>query len=834
MQQWWFLSRLALRQSLREMRSPELYTLFFALLIAVASSSTIAHFAERLHLAMQMRASEFLAADLVVSGSLPASEKQIKAGKQLGLETAHTVEFTSMLGTDNGMQLATLKAVDDGYPLRGQLGSSLQLQGELIQGGRPAAGEVWLDAQLFELLQISPGDTLEVGFTQLRASRVLTDEPDRSGGFAAFTPRALFNLADLAATRAIQPGSRVHYRQLWRGQESALAAYKKQLEPQLLPQQKIDSLAEGNPTLNQALERARQYLGLASLAAILLASVSIALSAGNFASKRYDHAALLRCFGLSRRHTLLVFLQQLVMVGLCASVLGIALGWLAQQLLFSLLADLLPAHIPKAGLSAALTALLTGMVSLLGFALPPLIGLGQVPPLRVLRRNLQPVPLAAWLVYGLALLALGLLMWQLSLDPQLTAMLLTGGLLAALLLGLLVYVSYRSLARQLEGRRLAWRLGLGHLLQKPLLAVGQSLAFALILFAMALIALLRGELLNNWQEQLPLEAPNHFAFNIMPDEYQQVSDWLEQHSSNVAQFYPMTPGRLTHINGQPVLERLEPDSKALPTVQRDLNLSWSQNLPDANFLAEGQWWSEQDQVPDDISYISMEQELAERLGVQLGDEVSFNIGGQVIHSRVHNLRTVDWASMQPNFFVIFAPHNLPQLPHAFITSFYLPAEQAGELREFSQRFAAVSLLRIDAVLNQLRSILQQVTLAVEFILLFVLGAGLAVLFAGVQSTLSTRIQQGALLRALGGERSLLKAVSRYEFVTLGVTSGLLAWLACELSSLLLYRLAFQLEWQPHPWLALLPLAGALLLLAAGRLGTRSVLRVSPLQILRGH
>lgn len=831
MHQWWFLLRMAWRQSLREARSPELYTLFFATLIAVASSSTIAHFAERLHLAMELRASEFLAADLVVSGSIASSPELVAQGQQLGLDTAHTVEFASMLGSDNGMQLASLKAVDDAYPLRGQLGSSKLLQGNILTGGRPKSGEIWLDAQLFDLLQIKPGDSLEVGATVLRASRVLTDEPDRAGGFAAFTPRAMLHLSDLPATEAIQPGSRVQYRQLWRGNSLALQTYREYLATRLQPQQKIDSLEDGNPSLSQALERARQYLGLASLAAILLASVSIALSAGNFADKRYDHAALLRCFGLSRRSTLLVFLLQLLLIGLLASVLGIVLGWLAQNLLFVALADMLPADIPAAGWNAALTALLTGLVSLLGFGLPPLMGLGRVPPLRVLRRDLQPLPAASWVVYLLALITLSLLMWRLSLDPKLTIILLSGGALAGLILGALVYLGFKALTRQLAERHLAWRLGLGHLLQKPMLAVGQSLAFALILFAMALIVLLRGELLDNWQAQLPEQAANHFAFNIMPDEQQAVAERLHQLSPSVAQFYPMTPGRLTHINQQPVLERLEPDSRAMPTIQRDLNLTWSHQLPDANQVTAGQWWPHDYQGKE--VEISLEEELAERLGVSIGDEITFNIGGQIIHSRVHNLRSVDWGSMQPNFFVIFAPHSLPVLPHTWITSFYLPMEQAGELRGFSQQFPAVSLLRIDAILNQLRGILAQVTLAIEFILLFVLAAGISVLLAGVQSTLASRIHQGALLRALGGERRLLQAINRYEFATLGATSGLLAWLACELTSYLLYRLIFQLSWQPHPWLALLPLAGAVLVLAAGRFGTRSVLGTSPMRILRG-
>ena len=831
MRQWWFLLRTAWRQSLREARSPELYTLFFATLIAVASSSTIAHFAERLHLAMELRASEFLAADLVVSGSIVSSPALIAQGQQLGLDTAHTVEFASMLGSDHGMQLASLKAVDDAYPLRGQLGSSTSLQGDIQTGGRPQPGEIWLDAQLFDLLQIKPGDSLDVGATVLRASRVLTDEPDRAGGFAAFTPRAMLHLHDLPATEAIQPGSRVQYRQLWRGDNQALQTYRDYLATHLQPQQKIDSLEDGNLSLSQALERARQYLGLASLAAILLASVSIALSAANFAGKRYDHAALLRCFGLSRRHTLLVFLLQLLLVGLLASILGIVLGGFAQQLLLVALADMLPADIPAAGWSASFTALLTGLISLLGFGLPPLLGLGRVPPLRVLRRDLRPLPASSWLVYLLAIATLGLLMWRLSLDPTLTIILLSGGALAGLILGALVYLGFKALTRQLAERHLAWRLGLGHLLKKPMLAVGQSLAFALILFAMALIVLLRSELLDNWQAQLPEQAANHFAFNIMPDEQQAVAERLRLLSPSVAQFYPMTPGRLTHINQQPVLERLEPDSRAMPTVQRDLNLTWSSQLPAANQVTAGQWWPQGDQSQE--VEISLEEELAERLGVSIGDEMTFNIGGQIIDARVHNLRSVDWGSMQPNFFVIFAPHSLPALPHTWITSFYLPMEQASELRGFSQQFPAISLLRIDAILNQLRSILAQVTLAIEFVLLFVLAAGVSVLLAGVQSTLASRIQQGALLRALGGERRLLQAINRYEFATLGATSGLLAWLACELTSYLLYRLVFQLSWHPHLWLACLPLVGVLLILTAGRLGTRSVLDSSPMRILRG-
>lgn len=821
---------LAIKQSLREVRSPELYTLFFALVVAVASSSTIAHFADRLHQAMQLRASEFLAADLVVSGSIISSASLIEQGLALGLDTAQTVSFATMLSSKEGMHLASIKAVNEHYPLRGALKSSAELGGVEQSGGRPAPGEAWLDVQLFNLLSIQPGDRIEIGSAELIASHVLTYEPDSAGGFSAFTPRVIMNIADLSATQAIQPGSRIHYRQLWRGDAQALARYSKTIDSQLAPQQKIEQLSDGNPQLNNALERAQQYLNLASLAAILLASVSIALSASNFANKRYDHAALLRCFGLSRRQTLLLFTLQLLLIGLLASLVGIALGWFGQQALFGLLADLLPNDIPPASAQASLTALFTGLAGLFGFGLPPLIALGQVSPLRVLRRDLQPMPTAAWLIYALAIAALALIMWRLSLDLHLTLIILFGGLGFALVLGAAVYLLLKRLTAVLAQRNLAWRLGLGHLLRKPLLAVGQILAFALIIFAMALVVLLRSELLDNWQQQLPEQAANHFAFNIMPHEQAEFARQLQLISPQIAEFYPMTPGRLTHINDQPVLQRLAPDSPALSTVQRDLNLTWTEQVPKGNQVTDGQWWSTTG--PSDLVEISVEQELAKRLDLQLGDSVTFNLGGQIINSKVRNFRSVDWGSMQPNFFVIFSPERLGNLPYTWITSFYLAPEKSTELRQLNQNFPAVSLLRIEALLGQLRAILAQVTLAVEFILLFVLAAGITVLLAGVQSTLSSRIHQGSLLRALGTQRQLLLKVNLYEFSTLGLASGVLAWLGCELTSFLLYHYVFKLSWQPHLWLLLLPLLGAVLINIAGLVGTRKVLNSSPLRILR--
>lgn len=490
------LVSLAWRQLLRESHSGELRILFFALIIAVAASTAIGYFSARLNEGMLMRASEFLAADMVLSGSSPAADEQISQGQTQGLDHAQTVEFSSVIATDTGIQLASVKAVDKAYPLRGQLKRADKLYGPEQPSSGPEPGNAWAEARLFAALNLKIGDSIDVGNKTLKLSHVLTYEPDRAGNFYSLTPRVLMNLDDLAATGVVQPGSRVKYRELWRGTPEQLAAYKKLIEPQLEANQKIEGSRDSNRQIGGALGRAERYLNLASLAAVLLAGVAVALSATRFAARRFDASALMRCLGLSRSQALGLFGLQLAILGISASLIGALLGWLSQFGLFYLLRELLPPDLPSASFAPALAGMATGLVALAGFALPPLAALGRVPPLRVLRRDLLPVPASSWLVYGAALFALGLIMWRLSLDLQLTFALLGGGMIAAVVLGGLLLMGLKSLRRVLARASLPWRLGLGQLLRYPLAAAGQSLAFGLIILAMALIALLRGELLD--------------------------------------------------------------------------------------------------------------------------------------------------------------------------------------------------------------------------------------------------------------------------------------------------------------------------------------------------
>ena len=822
------LLRLACLQLLRDARSGELRVLFLALLIAVTASTSIGYFSARLSAAMQMRASEFLGADLLLNGSTPATPSQIAQGLAQQLKHAQLVEFASVIATDQGIQLASVKAADSAYPLRGQLKSAPTLDAADSVGGGPKPGEAWAEARLLLALNLQIGDQVEVGNKPLRLTRVLTYEPDRAGDFYSLSPRLLMHLDDLAATGVIQPGSRVSYRELWRGNPEQLAAYRQAVEPALNAQQKFTDPRSGNQQIGSALGRAERYLNLASLAAVLLAGVAVALSAARFASRRLDASALLRCLGLSRHETLALFSLQLAVLGLLACSLGAALGWLAQHGLFYLLRGLLPATIPPGNLLPALAGMACGLTALAGFALPPLAALGRVPPLRVLRRDLLPVPASSWLVYGAALLALGLIMWRLSLDLPLTLALLGGGLIAALVLGGLLLLSLRGLRRLLRNASLAWRLGLGQLLRHPLAAAGQSLAFGLILLSMALIALLRGELLSTWQAQLPAQTPNLFALNVLPAEKDAFIARLQQLSPTPPLLYPALPGRLTAINGQPVNEVVSKDERAL---NRDLSLSWSADLPPGNRLLSGQWWATST-AQQALPGVSIEASLAKKLHIGLGDRLSFTLGAVQRDAQVRSVREVQWDSLQPNFYMLFEPGALADLPLTYLTSFYLPPQHERQLIELARAFPAVTLLQVDVLLAQLRSILAQVTLAVEWVLLFVLAAGLTVLFAGLQSTLDERIRQSALLRALGAQRRLLNQIRLREFALLGTASGLMAALGCELISALLYSLVFNLSWQPHPWLLSLPLLGAALVTGAGWLGTRRALNVSPLTVLR--
>ncbi|UNM97237.1 ABC transporter permease [Ignatzschineria rhizosphaerae] len=823
------LAALAFKQLMREIRAGELRILLVALLITVMISTAIGYFSTRLHASMEARAGEFLAADLVLRSNEDAADSQLKLAKDLGLEHAKTVNFSTVILNGDDLQLVSVKAADINYPLRGKLKIQDNLETpeyEVNEG--PKVGEVWVESRLLYGLNLHVGDVIDIGKQSLKITKIITYAPDRSANFYSFNPFALMNREDLAATGAVQKGSRVTYRHLWAGDMAQIKELQPALKKTLMPNQKILTIADGSKEVSGALNRAQNYLNLASLVGILLASVAIALSANQFANNRYDASALLRSLGMQQKQVLWLYGFELFYVSIIGAVLGAILGWLAQLGLFVLLKDLISTELPSGGVMPAIAGVATGFTVLIGFALPPLAALGRTPPLRVLREDLLPTPLKSFVVYGIALLALFLIMWQLSLNISLTLALLGGAILMVILLGTALYFSVRFLRRVLSRASFVWRMALGQTLRNPVKSMGQIVAFGVILMTMALVMMLRGELLQTWQDQLPPDAPNYFAMNIMEEDRAPFREHVATLSPNISPFYPMVAGRLTAINEIPVRKRAFNNERAENATKRDLNLTWSADLPAENKLVEGEWWQENSKEMS----VSLEEDLAKGLNVQLGDMLTFVIAGESYTAKLTSIRHVNWDTVQPNFFVMFNPESIVGVPVTYLTSFYLPANMQKELMTLAREFPTITLLDLMAIVNQLNEILQQVTLAVEYILALVLLAGLIVLIAGLQATLSDRLRQGAILRVLGANRKMLFKSQLIEFALMGGLAGLLAMIGSEFISFLLYRFVLNLEWQLHPWLILLPLIGALLISLLGIIGTRRVVLVSPLLVLR--
>lgn len=815
---------------LRDWRAGELRILLLALIIAVTATTAISFFTDRLQRAMLSQSSELLGGDLLLQSPRQVDPSWLKEAENGGLEWVETLEFPSVVVSGEHLQLVGAKAVQDGYPLRGVLRIADRPFGEESPvDDIPDEGRVWVEARLLPLLEIDIGDTLELGSLTLSVERVLTFEPGGGGNLASLAPRVLINYADVSRADILRPGSRVTWQYAFAGPELAVERYKKWLGPQLAPSHRLQDVREGRPTVGAALDRAEQYLSLASLVAVLLAGVAIAMGARRYSERHFDVTAVLRCLGAGQRDILALFLPQLLWLGLVGGVIGVVLGYLVQFGLFYLLRELLPTTLPAPGLMPMLMGFLTGLTVLAGFALPPVLRLREVPALRVLRRELAPMPVRGWLVYGVAIAAMAFLMWRYTGSASLTLSVLGGAAAALLLLGGLALVLLRVTRALHRGVGVAWRYGLNNLWRRPMLSISQILGFGLTLMAMALIGLVRGDLLSTWQTQLPEDAPNHFVVNVLPDEVEAFRSFMQARGLDSAELYPLVRGRLANINGERLSERLSPDDERAGAVHRELNLTWSDSLPDDNNIIAGSWWQPGEEGE---ALVSVEAGLAERLGVELGDELTFTFGSGEISAKVVSLRTVQWDSFRPNFFMIFPPGVLDPFPATYMTSFYLPMQEKGELAQMIREFPAVTVIDLDRIMEQVRRILTQVTLAVEYVLVFVLLAGFAVLYAALQASLDERLYEGALLRTLGASRRQLRAGHLAEYALLGALAGLLAAGGAELIAFILYKQVFQLPYSiKWPLWALLPLLGALLIGAAGYWGTRRVVQRSPLVVL---
>jgi putative ABC transport system permease protein len=820
---------LAVRLLWRDTRAGELTLLFLALLIAVTCSSAITMFSSRLERTMTDQAAEFLAADMVITSHAILNNDWLKHADKFNLTQAQNAEFSSVLMENDEMLLAGVKAVSDKYPLRGFLKTTTSdYSAEIIEHEGPKPGQAWVEKRVLSALKLKLGDTVTVGEKQLHIGKILTYEPDKQGDLYSLSPRLMMHIDDLTQTGIIQPGSHVHYFYQFSGEPSQLADFKRWVKPKLNLAQRIMDIHEDRPEVGSALSRAERYLGLSSIVVIIISGVAIAMATRRYVERHIDATAIMRCLGSKQNDVLKLFLSQFCILGLMTSLVGCGLGWLVQEVLFRLLRTLLPQTIANPGWLAVVFGLLTGMIVLIGFALPPLLQLKRVSPARVLRRDLMPMSTSAWLVYGLAISIVGLLVWRYTQDLKLTLTIFCSGFVLLIVLGVLVYFILKVTQRILPLLSLNWRFGLQGMLRNSRATISQILAFTITLVAMTLTFTVRNDLIENWQKQLPENAPNHFALNIFPDQIDSLKADLNAENISGSRFFPIIRGRLTDINGIPVQKVVSKDSQGEGATHRELSLTYTTELPEDNKIADGSWW-----INDKPGLVSVEQKLAESLKIKLGDHLQFVISGQPLTATVSSIRSLRWETMKPNFYMIFSPGTLESFPGTFLTSFYLPESNKSYLNQLVKKYPAMTILEVDLILKQFKTIVAQLTEAINYLLYFALMAGFTVLFSAIYSTLDNRLYESALLRTFGAGRALLRATHIIEFFMLGLVSGLLSVVLSETLLFILNTKVLSLDYHAttYLWIAI-PLISSCAVGLAGCWGVRRVINSPPIKVLR--
>jgi putative ABC transport system permease protein len=818
------------RMLARDWRSGELRILAAALAIAVASVTSVAFFADRIGRALERDAHQLLGADLVLVSDHPWPDAVAAEIRGRGLEEAAALNFMSMAIADGHNQLAGVKAVTPSYPLRGKLRTAPSPgapDAPATQG--PKRGTVWLEERLVVGLGAPVGSKLRLGRAELEVAAVLTLEPERGANFFNIAPRLLMNADDVPATGLVLPGSRISYYLYAAGPRDRVEALEASLRPRLERGQRLDNLESGRPEVRQSIERGRSFLALTALLAAILAGVAIALGTRRFVERHLDGCAVLRCLGATQGKIVALYGGEFAILGACACLAGVLAGFGAHAVVAETLARVMRADLPAPSLLPAVQGFLVGLALLLGFALPPLLQLKDVPAARVIRRETGGAKrgvIGSYLVGALALA--GLLIWQAG-DAKLGGYVI-GGFSAAVAVffgvawAVLRLLTWPRLVRLL-GPRL--RYGLANLRRHARGNAVQTATLALGLTAVLLLAFTRNDLVDAWRRAAPPDAPNRFLIGVQPDQLRPVQRFLEERGVAVPDLYPMVRGRVVARNGRPASENDYSEERARRLMEREFNLSYMEQAPAHNRIVAGKWFA------PDAREVSVEEGVAERLGWKLGDELTFDIGGERFSATIGSLRKVKWDSMKVNFFVIAPPKLLAGYATSFVASFRLEPGNEAMVNDLAARFPNLTVVDVGAVMREVKTVVDQLVEAVQFIFLFALGAGLLVLYAALVSTEDERRREAAVMRVYGASRAQVAGAQRAEFLAMGLLAGTLATLGTALIGQLLARRVFELDLPPS--LALLaagPLAGLALLSLNAWLSARKVLRASPALTLR--
>ena len=822
---------IAIRLLVRDWRAGELRMLLAAIVLAVASMTAVTFFTDRIRLVMEQQASELLAADLVIASSEPITGDFLSKAEADRLDSAQTMSFRSVVLAKGRPHLVEVKAVSQDYPLRGSLRVAHQsFAADAITHDSPEVGELWVDERFLQTASAAIGDRVQLGRREFLLERVLTYEPDRGGDMFSIAPRILMNIDDVVSTRLVQAGSRVAYRLLLAGEQPDIDRYRSWVEPRLGRGQQVLGLEDGRPELRTALKRARQFLGLAAMVAVLLAAVAVAMAARRYARRHLDGSAIMRCLGATQRKISALYLSQLSLIGIVASSLGCAMGYFLQMLLARILSGVLAEDLPDPSLQPALIGIPAGMLVLFAFALPPIMALRHVPPARVLRRELIPLPPSLFLVYGLGLASMALLLWWQAQDALLLLYVMAGTMATLLALALTASIFIKLLGRLRGQVGVAWRFGLASIGRRSRTSIVQVVALGLGIMVLLLLSLVRSDMLAGWEKTIPVDAPNHFLINVQAEQASGVEHLLQEQGIEVSGVYPMVRARLMKVNDREISPNDYPDDRAQRLAFREFNLSWSSELQVDNRIVAGEWWRQED---IGRPLISFEEGLAKTLRVQLGDKLEFLVAGTVLEVTVNNIRSVEWDSFNVNFFTVLPPGVLEDYPATYITSFYLPGDKKHILSSVVRQYPNITIIDVDIIMSKVRNIMDNLNMALRYVFAFTLVAGVVVLYTAIQNTQDERFYESSVLRTLGARRRQLWSGLAAEFVTLGFLSGLIAGLFATIIAWVLATQVFHFQYQFNIWIWLVALLiGSVGVGLAGLLGTRAVLNRPPMQALR--
>jgi putative ABC transport system permease protein len=837
----------SLRMTARDWRAGELRFLLVALIVAVSALSSVGFFIDRMRAGLARDANQLLGADLLVNADHPVPPGWRQEAARRGLLLADTVTFPSMAqggeGEASQAQLASIKAVSPGYPLRGVLRITTRPEEASAARGAPARsipapGTVWVDANLLPALNVKVGDALQVGERRFTIAQLVAAEPDRGASFANFAPRVMLALSDLKSTGLVDDFARVTYKLLVAAPSNNDLARVRDFEAWLRARiaqdnvkgVRIESIENGRPEMQATLDRADRFLSLVGLLSAMLAAVAVAMAARRFMQRHLDACAMLRCLGMTQNGVGMMYLIEFAIVGLVGSIVGVLLGFGAHFVLLKLIGTLLPADLPPVSMLPALQGIATGMLLLVGFALPPVLQLRNVPHNRVIRREqAAPQPMAL-VTYGLGVgVFVALLLWQAG-DPKL-ALLTAGGFLGGFaVFALVAWLALKGL-RRLRGvsNHQGWRFAVTSLQRRPGATIVQVVSLALGLMALLLLTVVRGDLVAAWQRATPENAPNRFVINVLPEQKDDVARRIVAAGVEQPVLYPMIRGRLTAVNGKAITPTTYKTDNAQRLANREFNLSTMAGAPEGNDIVAGKWYAD---APG-VSEASVEQGIAKTLGLKLGDVMRFDMAGIVVDAKVTSLRKLEWGSMRANFFVIINPAAMVNAPATYMTAFHLPPQGANLANTLARTYPNLTVIDVSGIIRQVQEVVDQVVVAVEFLFLFTLASGVLVLYAALMGSTSERTREAGLLRALGATRKQLAQAQRIEFVLVGGLAGLLAASGAALLGWALASYQFKFPWtfEPGVWLAGL-VVGIVCALAGGWLGLRSVLRQPPLQTLR--